>query len=34
MIIVNDGGAINMAKALEPSFTIFSWIDKKRLGYI
>jgi heptosyltransferase-2 len=31
MIIGNDGGAINMAKALEkPSFTIFSpWIDKK-----
>lgn len=31
MIIGNDGGAINMAKALEkPSFIIFSpWIDKK-----
>lgn len=31
MIIGNDGGAINMAKALnKPSFTIFSpWIEKK-----
>ncbi|MFC6875989.1 glycosyltransferase [Flavobacterium myungsuense] len=31
LIIGNDGGAINMAKALDkPSFTIFSpWIDKK-----
>jgi ADP-heptose:LPS heptosyltransferase len=31
MIVGNDGGAINMAKALEkPSFIIFSpWIDKK-----
>ncbi|HEX9151852.1 MAG TPA: glycosyltransferase family 9 protein [Flavobacterium sp.] len=31
MIIGNDGGAINMAKALEkPSFILFSpWIDKK-----
>lgn len=31
LIIGNDGGAINMAKALEkPSFVIFSpWIDKK-----
>jgi heptosyltransferase-2 len=31
LIIGNDGGAINMAKALEkPSFIIFSpWIDKK-----
>jgi len=31
MIIGNDGGAINMAKALgKPSFIIFSpWIDKK-----
>jgi ADP-heptose:LPS heptosyltransferase len=31
LIVGNDGGAINMAKALEkPSFTIFSpWIEKK-----
>ena len=31
LIIGNDGGAINMAKALnKPSFIIFSpWIDKK-----
>jgi heptosyltransferase-2 len=31
LIVGNDGGAINMAKALDkPSFTIFSpWIDKK-----
>src|SRR5690606_28611290 len=31
MIVGNDGGAINMAKALEkPSFIIFSpWIEKK-----